>query len=149
MDKHFTKTKSDWEKEFDLLWGIAPPEILKERQGVVVKEFIRSQIDKAREEGKALSKNVDWFGENGAYNMGFKEGEKAKDDLKVILEGSFDEGKQEAYEKVLWEIEGMYAIGQISEEEGSEFSTPRHYRRSGYNAALDDIKTLISKKLEK
>ncbi len=33
-------------KEFDLLWGIAPPDSLKGKKGADIKAFLRSQIHK-------------------------------------------------------------------------------------------------------
>jgi hypothetical protein len=53
------------------------------------------------------------------------------------------------HEEVLEVIENLRDTRPDTYDVGSEFSTPRHYRTTGYNRALDDLKARISEKKHK
>ena len=61
--KDLKAKKIDWEKRFDLLWGIAPEGSLKFERGEEIKRFIEAEIKSSYQAGReeVISKIDKWY----------------------------------------------------------------------------------------
>lgn len=122
--------QSEWEKRFDLLWGIAPPDTLKANKGADVKDFIQKLL----EEKDAEYVRETWDSWTNGRKAGIKDGQ-----LTLLS----------ALEK-----EASYKEGQRDNPKYKDFfetvaKAEKHYRAEGRATALQEVRDYIENTLSR